>query len=69
MVVDGALAGGVEAMVCDTNAATLYVRDNASVATDTDIVNNLLTVRVQTRAQVAVENPEGFVKIVVDSES
>jgi HK97 family phage major capsid protein len=66
MVVDGALAGGVEAMVCDTAGATLYVRDNADVATDRDIVSNLLTVRVQTRAQLVVEQPEAFVAIVID---
>jgi HK97 family phage major capsid protein len=64
MVVDGALAAGVDALVCDTTGATLYVRDAASVATDRDINTNLVTVRVQARAQVAVEQPEAFVKVI-----
>ncbi len=64
MVVDGALAAGVDALVLDPTCATLYVRDAASVATDADISTNVVTVRVQTRAQVAVEQPEGAVKLV-----
>lgn len=63
LVVDGALAAGVDAMVYDASAATLYVRDASNVATDRDINTNVVTVRVQTRAQLAVELPEGFVKL------
>lgn len=64
IVVD-ALPEGVNALVLDSSCATLYVRQSADVATDRDIVSNLLTVRVQTRAQVAVEIPEGIVRISV----
>lgn len=65
IVVDGALAG-CDALVCDLTGATLYVRNAADVATDRDIVNNLVTVRVQTRCQLAVELPEAFVKLIAD---
>lgn len=63
IVVDSNLTD-CDAMVYDNAGATLWLRDNANVATDRDIVNNLLTVRVQTRVQVAVEQPAAFIKIV-----
>ena len=63
MVVDGALTD-CDALVCDLTGATLYVRNGADVATDRDIISNLVTVRVQTRCQLAVELPEAFVKLV-----
>jgi HK97 family phage major capsid protein len=66
VVTDGALASGVDALVCDLTGATRYVRDGGNVATDRDIVNNLVTVRVQVRSQVAVELPEAFVKLIAD---
>lgn len=62
IVVDN-LPAGVSALIMDPTCVTLYVRDEANVATDRDIVSNLLTVRVQTRAQVAVEIPEGVVAL------
>ena len=65
IVVDSALTG-CDALVYDAAGATLHVRDNANVATDRDIVSNLLTVRVQTRAQAAIELPEAFVKLIAD---
>lgn len=63
IISDGALQG-CEALVADMTGATLYVREDAAVASDRDIVNNMVTVRVQARGQVAVERPEAFVKIV-----
>jgi HK97 family phage major capsid protein len=63
LVTDSALPAGVDALVYDNSAATLYVRQAADVATDRDIVSNVVTVRVQTRGQVAVERPEGFIKL------
>ena len=63
IVVDSNLTTA-DALVYDNAGATLWVRDNANVATDRDIVNNLLTVRVQSRVQVAVEQPSAFVAIL-----
>ena len=64
IVVDAQLDGAVDALVYDASGATLYVRDAADVATDRDLSTNLVTVRVQTRAQVAVTQPEAFIKLV-----
>lgn len=63
-IISDAALQGCDALVADVTCATLYVRDDASVATDLDINTGMLTVRVQTRAQIAVERPEGIVKVV-----
>lgn len=60
VVIESAMPAGVDAVVCDSSGATLYVRDNASVKTSTDIDTGVVTVRVQTRCQLAVERPEAF---------
>lgn len=64
VVTDSALPAGVDALVYDSNYARIHVRDNASVALDRDIVSNVVTVRVQTRGQLAIERPEGFIKLI-----
>lgn len=64
IVIDSALAAGVDALVYDASGAELYVRQDAAVASDRDIVNNLVKVRVQTRCQVAVTQPEAFIALV-----
>jgi HK97 family phage major capsid protein len=58
MVIESGLPADVDAVVLDASAATLYVRDESSVKTDTDINTGVVTIRVQTRAQVAIEFPE-----------
>lgn len=64
IVVDPAFAPN-EALVYQNTGATLYVRDDAAVATDRDINTGMVTVRVQTRAQLALEQPEAFVRVVL----
>lgn len=69
VVTDPALESGTHALVVDPSALGLYVRDEADVASDRDIVANMLTVRVQTRAQVAVFHPEGVLAVKPDVET
>ena len=64
LVVDSALAA-CDALVYDNSAAILYVREDAAVATDRNIDTGIVTVRVQTRAQIAIEKPEAFYGIVL----